>query len=173
MATRIKDEFMQHIAEESAWQDLSKSFAWTEALLEKHCEKVDWKKISENESIMWSIPMLHKFSKKVDWNLLSRQICKNYWFTEAHLEEFKDKWNWTEVTENIIYHEYLFTNEIIDKYIDYWNWDSLIKEGIPNNPIDFFNKYKDRISMSKLQNSSLWWDIINHTANKIKSEFLS
>ena len=40
--------------------------------------------------------MLLKFSKKLDWKILSGNISEE-WFTEAHLEEFKDKWDWSEV----------------------------------------------------------------------------
>lgn len=42
MTATIKDDFMQRIATEEAWKSLSEDFAWTEALLEKNCDKVDW-----------------------------------------------------------------------------------------------------------------------------------
>lgn len=46
--------------------------------------------------------MLQKFSKKVDWKRLSGQVYGSVeWFTEAHLEEFKDKWDWTLLSNNI------------------------------------------------------------------------
>ena len=58
MTATIKDDFMQRIATEEAWKSLSEDFAWTEALLEKNCDKVDWKEISGNRNIIWTIPML-------------------------------------------------------------------------------------------------------------------
>lgn len=67
MTTTIKDDFMQRIATEEAWKSLSEDFAWTETLLEKFQDKVDWKEISDNRNIVWTIPMLQKFSKKLDW----------------------------------------------------------------------------------------------------------
>ncbi len=67
--------------------------------------------------------MLQKFSKKVDWKRLSGQVYGSVeWFTEAHLEEFKDKWDWTLLSNNIS----LITENTIDKFIDYWDWDALI-----------------------------------------------
>ena len=38
MATKVlSNEFMQNIATDEAWKELSSSFNWSEALLEKHC----------------------------------------------------------------------------------------------------------------------------------------
>jgi len=36
---------MQRFATEEAWKSLSEDFAWTAALLEKNCDKVDWTEI--------------------------------------------------------------------------------------------------------------------------------
>ena len=174
MATTINDEFMQQIANEQAWKELSENFAWTETLLEKYCDKVDWEEISSNTNILWTIPMLQKFSKKVDWKRLSGQVYGSVeWFTEAHLEEFKDKWDWTLLSNNIS----LITENTIDKFIDYWDWDALIDGSHYfkdfDNAISFFNKYKDRIQMSKLQDTVLWQRIIEQTAEQIESEIMS
>lgn len=81
MTATIKDDFMQRIATEEAWKNLSEDFAWTEELLEKNCDKVDWKEISGNRNIIWTIPMLQKFSKKLDRKILSENIIED-WFTE-------------------------------------------------------------------------------------------
>lgn len=176
MTTTIKDDFMQRIATEEAWKKLSEDFAWTEALLEKNCEKADWKEISGNRKIIWTIPMLQKFSKKLDWALLSEHIDED-WFTEAHLEEFKDKWNWSELANTRLE----FTEELIEKYIDYWDWEALIGTRSYSwvfddgkvGAIAFFEKYKDRIPMAKLQDSCLWKNIVEERATQLKSEILS
>jgi len=93
MTKSLNDEFMQHIATEQMWKELSVKFRWTEALLEKYADKVDWKEISCNHRIQWTIPMLQKFAKKLDWSSLSASADED-WFTEVHLETFKDKWDW-------------------------------------------------------------------------------
>lgn len=58
MAQEINDEFMQQVIIEQAWKSLSEEFGWTESLLEKYADKVDWKEISDNRNIVWTIPML-------------------------------------------------------------------------------------------------------------------
>lgn len=176
MAATIKDDFMQRIATEEAWKSLSENFAWTEALLEKNCEKVDWKEISGNRNIIWTIPMLQKFSKKLDWKILSEHIDED-WFTEAHLEEFKDKWDWSEIATARLE----FTEELIDKYLDYWDWNALIGDRCYSNlfndnsmsAIAFYEKYKAHLSMAKLQDSNMWTKIVEERAKQIKSEILS
>ena len=176
MTATIKDDFMQRIATEEAWKSLSENFAWTEALLEKNCEKVDWKEISGNRNITWTIPMLQKFSKKLDWKILSEYIDED-WFTEAHLEEFKEKWDWSKIPEARLD----FCEELIDKYLDYWDWNALIGERNYSylfrenklDAIEFYEKYKDRIPMAKLQDSDLWTKIIEERAGQLKSEILS
>ena len=176
MTATIKDDFMQRIATEEAWKSLSENFAWTEALLEKNCEKVDWKEVSGNRNIIWTIPMLQKFSKKLDWEILSDHIDEN-WFTETHLEEFKDKWDWSKIPEVRLD----FCEELIDKYLAYWDWNALIGERNFSylfrenklGAIAFFEKYKDHIPMAKLQDSDLWMKIIEDRAGQLKSDILS
>ena len=152
MKETIKDDCMQRIATEEAWKSLSEDFAWTEALLEKNCDKVDWKEISGNRNIIWTIPMLQKFSNKLDWKILSENISEE-WFTE----------------------------ELIEKYIDYWDWNALIGDRCYSYLFDdnsmsataFYEKYKERIPMAKLQDSYLWKKIVEERAKQLKSEILS
>ena len=114
MTKTINDEFMQQVATEQAWKNLSEDLQWTESLLEKYSDKVDWKEISSNKHITWTIPMLQKFSKKIDWKALSECVDED-WFTEVHMETFKDKWDWTEISSS----DFLISSGLIDKYIDY------------------------------------------------------
>ncbi len=62
----LSNDFMQKISIDEAWNELSENFQWTESLLEKYQDKVDWSKISENSRIFWTIPMIQKFKNK--WN---------------------------------------------------------------------------------------------------------
>ena len=176
MTATIKDDFMQRIATEEAWKSLSEDFAWTEALLEKNCDKVDWKEISGNRNIIWTIPMLQKFSNKLDWKILSENISEE-WFTEAHLEVFKDKWDWCAVVCN-----YNLSEALIDKYIDYIDWRALIGVGrcygnFPfgddDDPVAFYEKYKEHIPMAELQDSELWRRLVRKREKQLLSEILS
>ena len=72
MSTKtLSNEFMQNIATEEAWKELSCEFNWDEILLEKYQDKVNWNEISGNTEICWTIPMLQKFQKKINWDILS------------------------------------------------------------------------------------------------------
>lgn len=176
MEKTIKNEFMQHIATEEAWKDLSRNFTWTETLLEKHGDKVDWKEISDNRNIVWTIPMLQKFSKRLDWSTLS-DYCNEEWFTAAHLETFKDKWDWLKISST-----FSFTDELIDKYIDYVDWTEIIgggsyysnfMSGDTFDAIAFYEKYKEHIPMAKLQGSFLWRGMVEQRSKQLKAEILS
>lgn len=59
MATKVlSNDFMQDISMKDAWKELSSDFGWSEAMLEKYQDKVDWDDISENRHIRWTIPMI-------------------------------------------------------------------------------------------------------------------
>lgn len=175
MTKTLNDEFMQHIATEQMWKELSERFQWTETLLEKYADKVDWKEISGNNRIQWTVPMLQKFAKKLDWSTLSENSDED-WFTEVHLDTFKDKWDW-----EIISHRIAFSYEMINKYIDYIDWAELI--GYRTHPatfregnidcIAFFEKYKQYIPMAQLQDSNLWQGIIEQMSKQMEIELLS
>ena len=120
--------------------------------------------------------MLKKFSSKLDWKELSR-IIDNDWFTEAHLEAFKDKWDWAMLASN-----YLLSDRLIDKYTDYIDWNAFIGAegfycGLPRDEsfdaISFYEKYKEHISMSTFHNSDLWDKIVEQRRKQLLAEILS
>ena len=163
MAKTINDEFMQQVATEQAWKKLTEDYAWTEALLEKYSDKLDWKSISSNRAIRWTVPMLKKFSSKLDWKELSRI--------------FKDKWDWAMLASN-----YLLSDRLIDKYTDYIDWTAFIGAegfycGLPRDDsfdaMSFYEKYKEHISMSSFHNSDLWDKIVEQRRKQLLAEILS
>ena len=161
MATKtLSNEFMQNIANEEAWKELSGGFNWNETMLEKYQDKVDWDEISENRYIRWTIPMMQKFQKKINWTKLSASIDEDI-LTEGMIEAFKNQWNWHELSGN--WHMEL-THEIIEKYADKWDWEELIDNRNNNvfegRGIDFYERHKDYIPVTKLQNTGLWISII-------------
>ena len=181
MAKTINDEFMQQVVTEQAWRELSEEYAWTEALLEKYSDRLDWKLISSNSHISWTISMLKKFSYELNWDVLSERIDKD-WFTEAHLDAFKDKWDWS-----VLVSKYQLSEKLIDKYIDYIDWSALIgvdtnscwdpPTGLPQDDCfdasSFYEKYKEHISMSTFQKSALWEKIVEQRRRQIMVEILS
>lgn len=174
MATKtLSNEFMQNIATEEAWKELSSEFNWSEALLEKYQDKVDWDEISENRYIQWTVPMMQKFQKKINWNILSASINEDI-LTEGMIEAFKNQWNWHELSANW---GLKLTHEIIEKYADKWDWEQLIDKSNNNvfegRGIDFYERYEDYIPVSKLQNTGLWKEIVCQQKNRLIEEIIS
>ena len=110
------------ILDEEAWQKLSVEFPWSEQLLEKYQDKVDWKAVSENDNMVWTASMLEKFRHFIDWDVLSR--CGHQCILTAEmLERFKEYWNWSELSGN---DRFDLDYELIDRFIDRWDWTALI-----------------------------------------------
>src|SRR3712207_8353298 len=68
---QLSSDFMQQIADEQAWKELSRDFCWTETLLDKYQDRLDWSEVVENRNIQWTIPMVQKFKKRIDWKTFS------------------------------------------------------------------------------------------------------
>ena len=170
MATKtLSNDFMQNIALEEAWKKLSGEFSWSETLLEKCQDKVDWDEISENQNIIWTIPMLRKFQKRVNWEKLSAYI-DNDLLSENMIEAFKNQWNWNKLSDNVC-----VTHELLAKFADRWDWAAVIdnfgnQNFFNDSAIDFFDRYKDHIPVSKLQNTYLWRKIIDQQKSLLIEE---
>ena len=156
---QLDNEFMQTLLNAKTWQNLSAELNWSEALLEKCKDKVDWNEVSQNTSILWSIPMLKHFQKYINWNKLSEYINKDS-LTPEMIEAFKDCWDWHELSDN---YNLILTDDLLEKYADLWDWEHIIdrnshysSEPFEVCPMEFYNKYKDRISTAMLQESKLW-----------------
>ena len=173
MATKtLSNDFMQRIADEGAWKELSGELSWTETLLEKYQDKIDWQELSGNSNILWTIPMLQKFKHRINWDKFSR-CADEKTLTENSIETFKEKWNWSELSNN-----YSITNQLLEKFADKWDWESVI-DGYNNNlfssdsAIEFYERYKEYIPAAKLQNSRLWNEIVEQRKKQILSEIIS
>ena len=92
-------EVIEKMIEPLAWDKLSEDFGWTEELLEKCRDQVNWQKISQNNNIAWNTSMLEKFKDELDWNELSGYGDTRL-FTMEHLERFKEYWNWSSLSGN-------------------------------------------------------------------------
>ena len=171
MATKIlSNEFMQNIATEEAWKELSSTFSWTEAILEKYQDKVDWDEIVTNRDIRWTLPMIQKFQKKINWSRFSEYADENV-LTEPIIEAFKERWNWHELSGNSCLP---LTHELLEKYAEKWDWERIIDsyghDIYDKNAIEFYEKFKDYIPVFKLQNTCLWRAIVNQRTKQIATE---
>ena len=161
---------MDKILNDSAWKELSENFAWTEQMLEKHKNKVDWKAISNNNNIVWTPAMLDKFKKFIDWQELSNTSCETI-LTEDCLEQFEDYWDWAKLSDN---RDLELNYQLIDKFIDLWDWSELINRwhGDKLYNADFLERYADKIPSSQLQNSRLWRALVEERIKGLKLEII-
>lgn len=173
MIKTLSNEFMQIISTDEAWKELSGTYSWSESLLEKYQDRVDWHDVSENPFILWTIPMIQKFKNRIDWDKFSRH-ARTETLTEAFIDAFKDKWNWTELSENSAME---LTHELLEKYADKWNWETIIDcwecNIFDEKGIDFYEKYKDYIPASKLQQSMLWKEIVKQQKIQLINEIIA
>lgn len=171
MATKVlSNEFMQKIMNEEAWKELSGDFNWSETLLEKYQDKVNWDEISGNRSIRWTIPMIQKFKNRINWETFSEYIGDES-LTESILETFKDKWNWHKLSSN---GEVSLSYDLLDKYADLWDWEEVIDRYYNNffegRAIEFYERYKEHIPVVKVQNSRLWQEIVCQQKRQLIAE---
>lgn len=171
MATKtLSNEFMQKIMTEEAWKELSIEFNWSETLLEKYQDKVDWNRISENRHIHWTVPMIQKFKNRINWDKFSESLDEEV-LTENIIDSFKDKWNWHKLSENT---GVRLSYDLIDKYADLWDWEEIIdrysNNVFENRGIEFYERYKERIPAAKVQNSRLWDEIVSQQKRQLIAE---
>ena len=171
MTTKVlSNEFMQNIATEEAWKELSSNFAWSEAMLEKYQDKVNWDEISENRNIRWTLPMIQKFQKKINWDRFSEYADENV-LTEPTIEAFKERWNWHELSSN---NDLPLTYDLLEKYAERWDWERIIDsyghDIYEKDAIGFYEKFKDYIPVFKLQNTRLWSSIIEQRSKQLATE---
>ena len=171
MATKIlSNEFMQKIMTEEAWKELSNDFNWSEAMLDKYQDKVDWNEISENRNIRWTIPMIQKFKNRINWEKFSDYIVEEV-VAENIIETFKDKWNWHKLSGNS---NVVLSYDLLDRFSDLWDWEEIIDrysdQPFEGRGIEFSERYKEYIPVAKLQNSHLWNEIVSQQKRQLIAE---
>lgn len=173
MEQKTNDDFMRNILIEEAHKKLSSNFSWSETLLEKYQNCVDWNSISSNDNIQWTIPMITKFFKRINWSTFSECNNDTVLLPEV-IEAFKHKWDWHKLSGNP---NVPFTDELLEKYADLWDWNEII--GIWGNSIyedkgiDFYDKFQEYIPASKLQNSALWNEMVEQQMNSLIRDIIS
>ena len=158
MATKNwNDDFLSQLIDEQAWKELSHDFQWSEQLLEKYADKVDWHEVSGNNDMLWTASMLEKFKKRIDWRELSG-TSHQYLLNAEMLARFEQYWDWHELSDNS---SLALSRELLDKFIERWDWRKII--GCWDDELfdeDFLERYKEHIPASELQNSRLWDKIV-------------
>lgn len=172
MATKnLNNEFMAKVLEEKAWAELSSELTWTEQLLEQYKDRVDWKEVSANRYVVWTVPMIEKFKNRVDWDELSGSDNEHL-FTAELLEKYKNRWNWRELSCNSLLP---LTEELLEQFADYWDWGRIINNygGEKLFDVEFYEKFQGRIPASELQQSNLWYKMVEEEKRLLKIRIYS
>lgn len=166
--TNLNDGLMAQMIEEEAWKDLSGDYPWSEALLERFKDKVDWEEVSGNRNVVWTVSMLEKFKNRVDWCELSRTTCKSLLIPEV-VEQFKDRWDWKELSENDE-----LPIETIRKMADYIDWKALIDCRYRDDiySLEFLKEFEEMIPASSFKDSGLWKRIVEDKVEKLRAEII-
>lgn len=166
--TNLNDGLMAQMIEEEAWKDLSGDYPWSEALLERFKDKVEWEEVSGNRDVVWTVSMLEKFKNRIDWYALSRASGKSLLIPEV-VEQFKDRWDWKELSEN-----YELPIETIRKMADYIDWKALIDCRYRDDiySLEFLKEFEERIPASSFKDSGLWKRIVEDKVEKLRAEII-
>ena len=169
---KLNKELVSRMMDETAWKELSKDFPWTEQLLEKYMNDVDWKEISGNNDVVWTKSLLEKFKHKLDWQKLTSNTSPLL-FTEDNIETFQDYWDWKVLSDKSCI---CMTHELLIKYADRWHWAYII-DRYGNDTItyneEFLERYGEYIPASELGGSKLWDCIIEKRIKALKQEILA
>lgn len=162
--TNLNEGLMAQMIEDEAWTYLSSELSWSESLLEKYKDKVDWEEICSNSRIDWTASMLEKFKGRIDWKELSRTNQKSLLAPEV-VERFKDRWDWKELSDNCD-----LPLSTIRKMADYIDWKTLINACRDDLGSAFLTEFEERIPVSSLKRSRLWNNIVEERATKLREE---
>ncbi|MEX0980673.1 MAG: hypothetical protein WDZ47_01165 [Bacteroidales bacterium] len=122
-------ELIDYLSDRPDWNELCihNELPFTEALIEKHIDKVEFGRITEegyiksglssNHKLPWSIVFIRKYEDKWDWRELG--LNKSLPWSEELILAFLDKWDWTTLAYGP---ENFWTIERIKKYKDKIDW---------------------------------------------------
>ena len=152
---------------------LSLFYPWSKSELYKYGEYLNWSFISENESIEWNEELIQSFDSYLFFsrdNGVYPEVCglsanKAIPFTKQLIWKYKDKWDWTALTDNP---SISWTEKLLDEFKDYWSWEVYEfagniglsrNENLPWS-IDLIEKFKDKWFWSELSsNPALPWSM--------------
>jgi len=172
---KFNDDFFANVCEKEAWKRLSSSdneFRWSERLIDRCRDKIDWKELSQNRNVQWNASMIERFGSYLfDWNALSSSDCQALYSIE-NLRKFKSKWVWSKLSSN---RDVNWTMDKIEEFKDLIDWDKIINLHYTHGlyTLEFFEKFKDYISGSSFQNSNLWEEIMKIYTDKLAEKLLA
>ena len=168
--SKFNEDFFASVREIEVWKMLSGDFNWSETLIDRYQDKLDWKRLSENSNVLWTASMLEKYKHKLDWKALSGRGYKGL-FSSENLKRFSSRWDWSALSSNS---DVRWTAEKVEEFKDFIDWGEMIDTwGSDLFTLDFFEKYKDYFPVSSLQQSRMWSAILDIYKDKLIEEILA
>ena len=168
--SKFNEDFIASVREMEKWKRLSADFNWSETLIDRYQDKLDWKSLSENSNVQWTASMLEKYKHKLDWRALSSGSCRGLYSAE-NLRKFSSRWDWSALSSNSSVH---WTTEKVEEFKDSIDWGEMISCWYSDLfTLEFFEKYKDYFPVSTLQQSCLWNAIMDIYKEKLIEEILA
>ena len=167
---KLDFETVERMLTPLVWDKLSEEFAWTEELLEKYREQVNWQKVSQNRNIAWKTSMLEKFKEDIDWYEFS-EGGDNQVVTLRNLEKFKEYWHWPSLSGNSGIN---WTYTLLDRFADKWDWRKLVDNwGLENLfSMEFVNRYREHIPFTSLHNSRLGGKVVEELTERLMEQLM-
>ena len=90
-------------------------FPWTIEFIEKHANRLDWRRLSWNPQLPWTVEFVRKFGDRVEWD---RAVFRIPWTAEL-LREVGDRIDWRRLSYN---DDFPWTPQLIDEAAEriYW-----------------------------------------------------
>lgn len=173
-----KNYFLKQELEREAWKKVSEDFRWTEELLEKYQDKVDWPSVSRNGYIDWTPSMLEKFKHQIDWSGISALGSKMTVSVE-NLERFKAYWDWKELSGNS---NIQWSVELLERFADKWDWvgmygnfDLMVNDEKCKFLFNWetYKKFRNYILDSQLKDTLFWDQFVEEKRKNLLLEIVS
>lgn len=153
--------------EEEAWKGLSRDIAWTESMLERYKDKVDWESVCNNGRVHWNVAMLEKFRHLIDWTALS-DTSQVSLLTPEIVGQFKTCWDWTVLSSNVE-----LPLETIEAMAECINWKELVNRYDQHEVFGsaFLDRFAEYIPASALKGSRLWDALVEEKRSELQKNF--
>lgn len=136
--------------ERAMWKKLSSELKWTEELLSKYADQVNWETISANENVLWTESLIRRFADKLDWDSLSSNEALSLKSPEI-IRQFVLYWHWSDKTSCTIW-----TPDFIEEMKDYLDWEILFRHASYEQQELLLQKYFKYISLIEMDDSSYY-----------------
>lgn len=128
------------LRERALWKRLSSELSWTEELLAKYADKVDWEEVSSNKKVLWTESLLRRFADKLDWEELSKNDALTLLSPDI-IRPFALYWHWDDKTENTAW-----TPKFIEEMKDHLDWKELYQAATSDEQEFYLKEYFDYVS---------------------------